>query len=72
MESLNFSTFYNYGGAWYQNSSVISDRLVQAVGSKIDLLFKNKGVGFNASLGIGKVSTNSIEVYTSFGFDAFF
>ena len=72
MESLNFSTFYNYGGAWNQGVSKISDRLVEAYGSKLDLLFKNKGVGFNTSLGMGKVRNEKIEVYASFGFDAFF
>lgn len=72
LQSLNFTAFYNYGGAWYQGFSNISDNLIAAHGYKIDLLFENKGVGFNASLGSGQVLEQDFELYATFGFDAFF
>ena len=72
LQSLNFTAFYNYGGAWYQGISQIEDNLIAAHGYKIDLLFENKGVGFNASLGSGQVLEEDFELYATFGFDAFF
>ena len=72
LQSLNFTAFYNYGGAWYQGLSEINENLIAAHGYKIDLLFENKGVGFNASLGSGQVFEEDFELYATFGFDAFF
>ncbi|MFK7823523.1 MAG: hypothetical protein AB8G05_05170 [Oligoflexales bacterium] len=72
LQSLNFTAFYNYGGAWYQRDEDLSDNFIAAHGYKIDLLFENKGVGFNASLGSGQVLEEDFELYATFGFDAFF
>lgn len=71
MQSLNFTAFYNHGGAWDLGKQA-ADSLIEAHGYKIDLLFENKGVGFNVSLGSGQVPGEDFEVYMVFGFDALF
>lgn len=71
-QSLNFSAFYNYGGAWNHGTDDYRDHLVGAHGYNMDLLFENKGVGFNVSLGSGQVVGDVFQVYLTFGFDAFF
>ncbi|MCB9229433.1 MAG: hypothetical protein H6618_07465 [Deltaproteobacteria bacterium] len=72
MDSLNFTAFYNYGGAWNEGRASFQESLIKAHGYKLDLLFENKGVGFNISLGSGQVLGDSFQLYMTIGFDAFF
>ncbi len=71
VERLNFTAFYNYGGAWFQNQDWRKS-LIQAHGYTADLLFQNKGVRFNTSLGVGQVVRDVWQLYASAGFDALF
>jgi hypothetical protein len=73
MERLDFTAFYNYGGAWTGNEPRQGfDRLIRAHGYNVDLQFENKGVRFNLGLGVGQVVGNPFEVYVTTGFDALF
>ena len=71
VERLDFSAFYNYGGAWFQNQNW-REHLLRAHGYTADLLFQNKGVRFNTSLGVGQVIGDFWQLYASAGFDALF
>ena len=72
IDRLNFSAFYNYGGAWNQQDGLQQEDLVFAHGYSLDLLLNNKGIKFNLGLGTGQVAYNPFEVYINFGFDALF
>lgn len=72
LQSLNLTAFYNYGGAWFKDSETFSSRALFAQGYKLDLLFENKGVSFNSSLGSGQVKGENVQIYATIGFDAFF
>ena len=72
-DRLDFSAFYNYGGAW--NQSVLppnSSRLKAAHGYNLDLQFENKGVKLSAGLGVGQLVGRPFEVFAKFSFDNFF
>jgi hypothetical protein len=72
-DRLDFSAFYNYGGAW--NQSVFpksSTRLRSAHGYNLDLQFENKGVKLSAGLGVGQLVGRPFEVFAKFSFDNFF
>lgn len=70
LDKLKYTAFYNYGGAWTVGRNKARERMVSALGNRLDLLFENKGVKFNASLGTGKVVGQALEVFVQFGFDA--
>ena len=72
LQRLNFAAFYSYGGAWQHGMEDVRKKLLSAHGYRLDLLFENKGVGFNLSLGSGQVVADIFQLYASFGFDAFF
>lgn len=65
---LRFSSFVNYGGAWYQNENPRS-RLMLAHGYSLDMLFENKGVHFNLGLGAGQVKPGPGQIFFNAGFD---
>lgn len=72
-ERLDFTAFYNYGGAW--NGATPGrgfKKLTGAHGYNLDLQMENKGVRFNMGLGTGQVVGESFEVYMTTGFDALF
>lgn len=73
LERLDFTAFYNYGGAWSGDTPRRGfDKLVRAHGYNIDLAMENKGVRFNLGLGTGQVLGKAFEVYVTSGFDALF
>jgi hypothetical protein len=75
-ERLDFTAFYNYGGAWNGGDTGVPSkgwsRLVGAHGYNIDLQMENKGVRFNAGVGTGQVVGKPWEIYLTSGFDAVF
>ncbi len=70
LQRLDFTTFFNYGNAWFQTNAPRADDAVIAHGFNLDLTADIKGVKLNAGLGIGQVWGNSYEMYALFGFDA--
>lgn len=73
LERLDFTAFYNYGGAWNGMEPARGwDRLTRAHGYTIDLQLENKGVRFNLGIGTGQVMGKDPEVYLTTGFDALF
>lgn len=68
-QRLDFTAFYNYGGAWY-GSQPKTKNLIAAHGYNIDLQTDIKGVTVNGGLGIGQVVGYDYELYFLFGFDA--
>ena len=72
-ESLDFTAFYNYGGAWKGAAPPKGwNHLTSAHGYNLDLQMENKGVRFNAGIGTGQVVGKKFEVYMTTGFDALF
>jgi hypothetical protein len=72
-ERLDFTAFYNYGGAWTGPSPERGwNHLTSAHGYNLDLQMENKGVRFNLGLGTGQVVGSAFEVYLTTGFDALF
>lgn len=75
-ERLDFTAFYNYGGAWNGGSTGVPaqgwSRLIGAHGYSLDLQMENKGVRFNIGLGTGQVVRQPWEAYLTTGFDAVF
>jgi hypothetical protein len=71
-QRLDFTAFFNYGGAWVGDRSPDSDQLVAAHGYNMDLQFENKGVGFHTGIGTGQVFEEDFQIYVKFGFDAIF
>jgi hypothetical protein len=75
-ERLDFTAFYNYGGAWNGGSTGVPaqgwSRLIGAHGYSLDLQMENKGVRFNIGLGTGQVVRQPWEAYLTSGFDAVF
>lgn len=69
-QRLDFSMFYNYGGAWNGDELPSPDRLIQAHGYNLDLQTDIKGITVNAGLGTGQVVGQEFEVFFLFGFDA--
>lgn len=70
---LDFSAFYNYGGAWSQSMLPPStNRLIAAHGYNLDLQFENKGVKFTAGLGTGQIFGRPLEFFAKFSFDNYF
>jgi hypothetical protein len=71
MERLDFTAFYNYGGAWFGDNPDVS-KLISAHGYNLDLQLENKGVRINLGSGIGQVFGHSWDIYLTAGFDALF
>ncbi len=71
MERLDFTAFYNYGGAWYGDAPS-TGRLISAHGYNLDLQLENKGVRFNVGMGTGQVFDYAWDIYATAGFDALF
>jgi hypothetical protein len=72
-ERLDFTAFYNYGGAWTGGEPARGwKRLVGAHGYNVDFQLENKGVRFNIGTGLGQVVSRPWEVYLTTGFDAIF
>lgn len=69
-QRLDFSMFYNYGGAWYGDELPDPSRLIAAHGYNLDLQTDIKGITVNAGLGTGQVVGEKFEVFFLFGFDA--
>lgn len=65
---LRFSTFVNYGGAWYQSERP-KDRMFVSHGHSLDMYFDNKGVQFNLGLGLGQSVPGPGQIYLNAGFD---
>ena len=74
IDRLDFTAFYNYGGAWRSDGGKLptSQQLIGAHGYNLDLSLDNKGVRFNAGIGTGQVVKKSWQVYGTLGFDALF
>ncbi len=73
LERLDFTAFYNYGGAWNGTEPRSGfDDLIRAHGYNLDLQLENKGVRFNLGAGAGQVIEEDFEVYLTTGFDALF
>lgn len=73
VERLDFTAFYNYGGAWRGDKpSAGWDKLIRSHGYNLDLQFDNKGVRFNTGMGVGQVIGRDFQLYATFGFDALF
>jgi hypothetical protein len=71
LNKLSFSSFYQYGGAWYQSQNY-RDRMLASYGHRFDLTFENKGVSFNLGMGAGRVLPFRYDVFFTAGFDALF
>jgi hypothetical protein len=69
LQRLDFTTFFNYGNAWYSTDGRPDD-WVKAHGYNLDLTADVKGVKLNAGLGVGQVVGKDWEMYALFGFDA--
>lgn len=69
LQRLDFTTFFNYGNAWYQTDGSPKD-WVKAHGYNLDLTADIKGVKLNAGVGVGQVVGQDWEMYALFGFDA--
>jgi len=72
IDRLDFSTFYNYGGAWFEGDKNIKRNFISSHGYNLDLQFDNKGVRFNLGLGTGQVVGDPFQLYITSGFDALF
>lgn len=72
IDRLDFTTFFNFGGAWNQRSYPYRDELVPAHGYNLDLLFNIKNIRLNVGTGAGQVFGNGVQVYWTGGFDAVF
>ncbi|MEZ4743152.1 MAG: hypothetical protein R3B45_12025 [Bdellovibrionota bacterium] len=72
LERLDFTSFINYGGAWFGSDMPDQDKLIGAHGYNLDLQLDNKGVRFNLGAGTGQVFGEPFDVYLTFGFDALF
>lgn len=73
LERLDFTAFYNYGGAWNGAEPKKGwDKLTRAQGYTVDLQLENKGVRFNLGIGTGQVIGKDPELYLTTGFDALF
>ena len=70
LERLDFTAFFNYGGAWNQRSYPLGEELVGAHGYNLDFQFDLKGIRFNLGAGTGQVLGRPFEAYLTFGFDA--
>jgi len=70
LQRLDFTAFFNYGGAWYGSDLPTTDRLLKAHGYNLDLQSDIKGLTVNLGLGTGQVIGHAFEVYFLFGFDA--
>lgn len=72
-ERLDFSAFYNYGGAWFGAEPKFGwDKLIAAHGYNVDLQMENKGVRANVGIGLGRVVHDDLQLYLKTGFDALF
>ena len=72
-DRLDFTAFFNYGGAWNQRPTPPSGTVLKAAhGYNLDLQFENKGVKFTAGLGVGQLVGNPFEVFAKFSFDNYF
>ncbi|RZA24206.1 MAG: hypothetical protein EOP10_10580 [Proteobacteria bacterium] len=69
LQRLDFTTFFNYGNAWYHTDGRPND-WVKAHGYNLDLTADVKGVKLNAGIGVGQVVGRDWEMYALFGFDA--
>ncbi len=75
LDRLDFTMFYNYGGAWFDGDSdrgFSKSQLSAAQGYNLDFIFDNKGVRFNVGLGAGQVFGENFNAYFTSGFDAVF
>jgi hypothetical protein len=72
-DRLDFSAFFNYGGAWNQSVAPPPGTLFKAAhGYNLDLQFENKGFKLSAGLGVGQLIGNPYEVFAKFSFDNYF
>ncbi|MEI8025109.1 MAG: hypothetical protein WCI18_02060 [Pseudomonadota bacterium] len=72
-DRLDFTAFFNYGGAWNQQPTPPSGTVLKAAhGYNLDLQFENKGVKFTAGLGVGQLVGNPFEAFAKFSFDNYF
>ncbi len=71
LERLDFTAFFNYGGAWRGQEPAAKD-IKAAQGYNIDLQVDVKGLKFNAGAGVGQVLKEDWDSYLTFGFDAIF
>jgi hypothetical protein len=72
VDRLDFSGFFNHGGAWNSDKFPGLSSLISAQGYNIDLQMDNKGVHFNMGTGVGQVLGAPWQLYATAGFDAFF
>ena len=70
LQRLDFTAFFNYGNAWFQQDHPKTSDAIKAHGYNLDLTADVKGVKLNAGLGIGQVIGNDWEMYALIGFDA--
>jgi hypothetical protein len=75
VRSLEFGSFFNYGGAWSGHllpESGPDGDLIPAIGANTDLLFELNGVKFNVGLGSGRVLTKQGNAlfFIRIGFDS--
>lgn len=70
LQRLDFTSFFNYGNAWYYTDPPALNDSVKAHGYNLDLTADIKGVKLNAGIGVGQVWGNDWEMYALFGFDA--
>lgn len=70
LQRLDFTTFFNYGNAWYHRTEGNPGEWVKAHGYNLDLTADIKGVKLNAGLGVGQVVGSDWEMYALIGFDA--
>ncbi len=79
LDRLDLTMFYNYGGAWREDTKSFDDIkrwLVHAHGYNFDMQFEIKGINFNLGIGAGQVISRSgsrpWDYYLSFSFDDIF
>ena len=69
MERLDFTAFFNYGGAWDGGPAPKEADLIKAHGYNLDLSTDIKGITVNVGLGTGQVIGQEWDSYFKFGFD---
>ncbi len=74
ISSLQFKSFFSYGGAWSGGLSDFEakDDFIFSHSYAADLNFDVKGIHFSAGQGIGQVAGQPLEAFMTFSFDAIF